>query len=292
MNEPEIHKRSKKIDLQKVEKYFSRSGYKTLKLEQLWRHITRVLVKENKKHFLKMASTKEVSQRTKNEYEWNELINSRPNKKRLPVIIPINYKSGEYNGLFWFLSEYAGDKLLARPEKKNKTKDLEDQLANISKAALEIMNLKTNKTLPLDEHLSPQERKNKFFQKLQYWNEQTTRDLSDLIELIENKYRHLRTAPCHGDLVPWHFIRNDLGELYLIDGESARMSGPKFYDVAYFYHRVYTKLKRPDIACKFIDKVILAQRLVGGYFDAERDNITSISLQDSLKTKLKAGSIL
>lgn len=307
MGKTERHRRSEKLDLREVKDYFTAKDYEPISVEQVWRHVTGILRKEDKDYFLKLASTTGVAERTRNEFEWNNLISSLPENQKLPVLIPQNYDSGEFKGLFWFLSDYAGKKLLVRPEDKNETGGLEKELPVIAETARKIIDIKTDLTLPLDKEIAEEERKEKFFKKLEHWAEETPKDVTKLITFIKERFDYLQIAPSHGDFVPWHFVQSDEGKLFLVDGEHAHVLGLKFYDVAYFYHRVFTKLKRPDIADRFLGefgglyefseeekelfKFVLAQRLVGGYFDAEKDGITSVALQDQLKTRLLQGKL-
>jgi hypothetical protein len=307
MVKTEKHRQSEKLDLQEVKDYFTEKGYEAINVEQVWRHVTGVLKKENNNYFLKLSSTLGVAERTRNEFEWNNLVNSLSDDQRLPVSIPQNHDSGEFKGLFWYLGEYAGNKVLTRPAEKNETDDLERELSVITETAYKIIGIETDLTLPLDKKISEEERKEKFFKKLEHWAEQTPEDVSGLISFIRERYDYLDTASSHGDFVPWHFIRSEEGKLFLVDGEHAHIVGLKFYDVAYFYHRVFTKLKRSDIADRFLRdfsdlykfsegekelfRLVLAQRLVGGYFDAEKDGITSVNLQNKLKTRLLQGRL-
>ena len=65
-----------KLNLEEVGRYFENKGYKMQKLEQLWRHVTGQVKFENEKLFLKLASTKEIGERTRNEKSFNESANS------------------------------------------------------------------------------------------------------------------------------------------------------------------------------------------------------------------------
>jgi len=307
MGGTEKHRRSEQLDLREVKDYFTAKDYEPIRVEQVWRHVTGILRKEDKDYFLKLASTKGVAERTRNEFEWNNLGNSLPETQKLPVFIPQNHDSGEFKNLFWFLSEYAGNKILTRPVDENETGDLEKELPVIAETARKIIDIKTDLTLPLDKEIAEEERKEKFIKKLEHWAEETPKDITDLMEFIKERFDYLQIAPSHGDFVPWHFVQGDEGKLFLVDGEHAHVLGLKFYDVAYFYHRVYTKLKRPDIADRFLGefgdlyefseeeeelfRFVLAQRLIGGYFDAEKDSITSVNLQDQLKTRLLQGKL-
>jgi len=132
-------------------------------------------------------------------------------------------------------------------------------------------------------------------------------NVDDLYDFIEKRIEYGLKAPQHGDFVPWHIFITNENKLFLIDGEHSRIAGFKFYDIAYFYHRVYTKLKRPDIANKFLEEfnniyqfskadkeclgLILAQRVIGGYFDSSKCGEKNVCLHDELKRKILEGKI-
>ena len=308
MDNKERLKESERLDLKRVEEYFSARGYQVVKLEQPWRHVTGVLRKDNKDLFLKLASTPTIAERTKNEFAWNNLANSLSQEQRLPVSIPQNYESGMFQELFWFLSSHAGEKLLSRPVDKDQTKDLEDNLPAIAKTAYQIINIKTPKRLPIDKTLNIKQRQEKLLKLVKEWASQTSEDVTDLTTFIEDKLDTIQIAPSHGDFVPWHFVLGANKTLSLVDGEHAHIRGLKFYDVAYFYHRVWTKLKRPDIAERFLAefqnlyrllakekdlfRLILAQRIIGGFFNITRGSVfISVELQRQLKDKLIGGLI-
>ena len=127
-------------------------------------------------------------------------------------------------------------------------------------------------------------------------------------QFIEDRINSFQTAPAHGDFVPWHILIDSERKLYVIDGEHSGITRVKFYDLAHFYHRVYTKLKRVDIADEYIKqfikiwkfnekdrecaRMVIAHRLIGGYFDAQTDKITSIELQDELKARLLENKVI
>jgi thiamine kinase-like enzyme len=295
-----------KLDLNKIKSFFSTRGYHTEKLEQVWRHVTGILSKRGHRYFVKLASTQEVAKRTRNEFAWNDLVNSLRGKNRLPVSVPKNLESGEYMKLFWYISDYAGEQPLATREDKN-TRELETQIPLIAKTAKSIIDMRTKKLLPIDKKLSKRQVDELLLKRLNVWNKATKIDLSNLIGFIQKRLKSAKLAPLHGDLVPWHFIKNENSRLYLVDAEHAHILGIKFYDVAYFYHRVYTKLKRPDIANRFLEEykseynlknndeqclsLIIAYRIAGGYMDAQEDTVTSIKLQKELEEMLLTGRL-
>lgn len=113
------------------------------------------------------------------------------------------------------------------------------------------------------------------------------------------------TGVSHGDFVPWNMIREG-DRIVLIDGEHGSAKTPRYYDVAYLYHRLYTLVGRPDLADRYLRAVVsgfdsdelarfhdffphvLASRTIGGYFDAKNDG-TSFEYHDRLRDEVLAG---
>jgi len=284
------------MEIDEIKEYLGELGYEVLNLEKIWRHYTGHLKKEDKDYFFKMASTIEISPKTKNEADWNKRVTNK-----LSVKVPQIFQEAELYGLYWFIAEFVPGDTLASAEHPDQTQKLEDNLEIIAKTALEIMNLKfEGNNLEFDQL--------EFNQKLDEWTLKSERDLSRLRQFLEDRIEFLQLFPSHGDYVPWSFRLKESGELYLVDSEHAKWNYLKFYDVAYFYHRVNTKLKNPEIANRFLEafkniydfsendkkcfELALAQRLIGGNMDAKFDNLTSIELQDDLQNKLLAGEIL
>jgi hypothetical protein len=295
------HSKSQELNLRKVTKYLQKNNFSDIRLEQEWRHVTGSVVKNGITMFFKLASTEKVAKKTKNEFEWNKLINS---KRALPIAIPRNYESGNYNGLFWFTSEYIDGKPIAIVSQKEKTKSLENNLAKIALTSKSILEMNTKKRLPNDETDTNkrEDRQKIFLDRMKHWMNQFDNDVDDLYAFIKERIRFIQKAPSHGDFVPWHIFMTGDKKLFLIDGEHSKAVGFKFYDVAYFYHRVYTKLKRPDIAANFLGefiniypfierdkecfRLVLAQRIIGGYMDAKNDSRISIELQHELMDRV------
>lgn len=303
------HRKSELLDLEKIEKYLIEKGYSNIILEQKWRHISGEVKKDEKKQFFKLASSEGVAERTENEYEWSKLMNLSMSDEEFPIMTPQVYDKGSYNDLFWFTCEHVDGKPLVLPNDTDKTKKLEKHLPSIAEMAYKILTLKTDNKLPNDlrsESIKDQDKI--FLDRIQHWMGKLDKDVTGLYKYIEEKMKNAQVAPSHSDFVPWHIFITDMDKLFLIDAEHARIRGFKFYDVAYFYHRVYTKLKRPDISQSFLNnfqklykfsendkdcfRLILAQRTIGGYLDAMSDNVTDPQYnskleEDILQDKIK-----
>lgn len=291
------------IDNDQVFRFFEERNYKVNEIRKPWRHIVGTLEKDGERFYFKMAAWPEISPKTQNEVAWNNLVNS---ELALPLKAPQIFDSGIWQDCFWYISEHVDGKELANIV-INDTKLLEPELEPIADCMKTIISSQSTTMLPKDKENESKDIKSAFQEKLAIWkNEIKIRNIEPLWNFIQERIYSFSLAPIHGDFVPWHILKSDKG-LYLIDGEHAAMKGIKFYDVAYFYQRVYTKLKRPDIANKFLNvfkdkhqfnqqdfqcfEGILAQRLMGGYLDAQTDGITNIELQDELTKKLLDATI-
>lgn len=302
------HRNAQELNLDEIANFLKNNGFVEVNLNQQWRHITGSVVKNGTKLFFKLASTEGVAERTKNEFAWNKLINNEQ-ELELPVSIPRIYESGKYNGLFWFTCEFVEGAPLAQESQSGETKKLENNLSKIALTAKIILEFKSDKYLPNDERKNDEKEdpKTVFLDRIKHWMGQFDNNVDDLYDFIEKRIEYGQKAPQHGDFVPWHIFTTNKNKLFLIDGEHSKIAGFKFYDIAYFYHRVYTKLKRPDIANKFLKefnniyqfskadkecfRLILAQRVIGGYFDSNKCGEKNVDLHDELKRKILEGKI-
>ena len=99
-------RKATKLNLTKIKNYFTKLGYKVKSVSQLWRHVHGVIEKNNREYFFKMASTPGISERTKNEASWNKALFPIINKKRTNFLVPQIFKTGEFQGLYYYISEY------------------------------------------------------------------------------------------------------------------------------------------------------------------------------------------
>ena len=295
-----------KLSLEEVGRHFESLGYKVIKLEQPWRHMTGLVKFENEKLFVKMATTAGIGERTKNETAWNRNMNSVWNKYATTFKSPKPFDEGYFQDRYWFVGEYVFGKPLVGVTDNNTNisdKDLE-RAAGIANNLLELSKMVL---LPKDVEHFKEVWQERILQVATGWSKSIKGSTKKLLQFIEVNRKEIDIAASHGDFTPWNIMKSKAGQYYLIDAEAAQMAGLMYYDVAYFYHRVYTKLKRPDLAEKFLniykeiskwteknDKEfapVLASRIMGGYFDAERDGVTNEELNRQLEVKLLAGEI-
>ncbi len=102
----------------------------------------------------------------------------------------------------------------------------------------------------------------------------------------------LRPRLQHGDFVPWHVFRTGRRTYAVVDGEHASLLKPRFYDLAYLYARIWTRMHAPGIARAVVRSflaaaeieyaqftaqflTILTQRAIGMHLDALNDRQTN-----------------
>lgn len=271
----------KELDLKKV-KYFFRKKYKVVQLWSGGRHILGILEKGGEIFFLKMATTEGISEVTKNEYNWNEQFNKLVPRKASNFWVPQNKDCGEYNKLFYLVTDrFEGELLAKRPERMQTSIIFQNLLPSV----IEFSELIQELTL---DQLSDQENSDHkmwFLKKTKSWYEDIPEDIRkrykvmDLLKIVENGIARVQKRPRHGDFTPWHLINLGGGKIGLIDGEHTRSNGVEYYDIGYFIQRVFSVLKNPSLAQTILTalikknydleklRVILAARAIGGFLD-------------------------
>ncbi len=292
---------AEKINLEEVGRFFENKGYQVIKLEQIWRHVTGVVKHENEKLFLKLASTLDIGQRTRNECGWNINMNSAWNKVARDFRVPKVFDEGVYKDKYWYVVENVFGKPLVEIG-KGKQEISEVDLDRAAMIAKNILAITDNCLLPKDQERAREIWVNRLPIISKQRAEMVKTKTKALLKYIEKEAVNAQVGVSHGDFVPWHILKTEKGGYFLIDAEHSSVMGLRFYDVAYFYHRVYTKLKRPDLAEYFLNKFkevykwseadekafrpVLASRILGGYFDGESDSVTSMELNKEMEGKL------
>ena len=116
----------------------------------------------------------------------------------------------------------------------------------------------------------------------------TSAQIDEARRIITTHQQYLTPSFQHGDFTPWHILVDSQKNWWLIDGEHASIEKPRYYDLAYMYSRIFTRLHSPEHAAKLLrvftvkagasqEKLYLAflpiitSRAVGMYFDALND---------------------
>lgn len=228
-----------------------------------------------------------------------------------PFAVPHNENSGQQNGLFWFTCGYFSGDFLATKDPPDK-KTLDVWLDKIVKCALWTNQL-PQLDLPMNQYGGSKKVGGVLLDDVKKWSQEINAETDGLIRIIEESQDDIKLQTQHGDFVPWHMIDLDDGKFGLIDGEHARSTLPKYYDVAYWYMRVMTELSNPEISEEFLERFhqkldsgdqktftdelrpVLAQRTVGAFWDAAHN--PSLRSQDLtfhylLKDKVIRGKLM
>jgi hypothetical protein len=303
------YRKSEKIDLDLVAKYFQSKDYKIIKISQPWRHVTAIMERNQKKYFLKLASTQGVGVLTKNEPEFNygmqNVIKSQTDFNLF--LLPKVYETGNLEGLFYYICDYIEGEIIAskrtakvKPNLGLLTDQILHNIASINKFLYSNSNkFQLTKDIEFIEDKALFDReKQAYIEKSKNWYTSEVQNIIDLsinLNLIKNYKEKIYFGLNHGDFTPWQFILSN-NSLYLLDCEHATNFKLLYYDVVYFYHRTYTGLESPDIAKKYLNyfisicnfnpedyqifikqfNYILALRIVGGFMDATIDDISDL----------------
>lgn len=293
--------KKQKLTARIIEKYFSEKGYDVFDIKLDWRHGYARLRKNNQDIFLKIAVSDDIQPKTKNEVSWNQAIalkieTTKTNLFRVPKII----NTGKLNGYFYYLAEFMTGELLATKNPLRR-KNLVRWLEQITEINFFILRLEK---LPLlrDQKNNQLNSWEKYQEKYHKWYTEARKkyDVEKIFKIVKNLRGDYLKGLNHGDFVPWHMIENN-GQIVLIDAEHASSLGPRYYDIAYFYHRVYTALQAPKLAEKYLAMIkkklpeeekekferffplVLATRILGGFWEMATIDDRDIKYHQLLK---------
>lgn len=274
------YRKSKNLDLVNVRNFFSKK-YKVDKLWQEQRHVLGIVEKDDRKLFLKIATTEGIGAVTQIEYKWNDEFNRLISRKK-KYWVPLNVDGGFYNNLFYLITDvFEGDRLAQRPQKNTLYKDFKVYIQSIIEFSELIQNLKINKLSEKDS----EEYKQWFLNKTESWykgipiNVLERYKVNELLDMVKRGYSNLEKKPRHGDFTPWHMFELKDSVIGLIDGEHAMKNGVEYYDVGYFIQRIYSVLQNQTFAEDILNllrrknynldklRVIIAARAIGGFLD-------------------------
>jgi hypothetical protein len=262
--------------------------------------------------YVKCALSQEYNERTANQFVITRgLINDGfrmedPNLFRFPI--PMRY--GKVRNLAYIAEEFILEpQLLIHPWAKAASKDPlvaepNLQVATESTDLLEANITRVAKTLAYLTRLNPtqiqvpKEKQTKLLELYQGWVADCAEIYPNIIgdmfkaeevltKIITPNMHHLVTGFHHGDCEPYHFMVGKNG-YFLTDWEFAKHNGYFSYDAAYLIHRLWTKVRSPELAMQlmaeylgYVDfneqeyetfKLMLATRVIGGWVDVKNDN--------------------
>lgn len=263
------------LDLKKIKAFFQEKGYKIKNLGNGGRHVVGVLVKDEKVYFLKLATSEGISVVTQNEFYWNDYFNSYFSD--ISFRVPKNYDSGIFNEKYFYLiTEYFDGKLLCKL--RSSSEDINELVQCIPQV---IQASEMIQQLPTAEG----DYQKKFIRKVRAWFSDIPtsickkHEIISLLTVVEQGVNNLQKRSKHGDFAPWHIFKLSDHKLGLIDGEHSLPDGVENYDICYFIQRVFSVLKKPEVAQTiFLElkkknydldnlKTVLAARAIGGFLD-------------------------
>ncbi|NCN99293.1 aminoglycoside phosphotransferase family protein [Candidatus Pacearchaeota archaeon] len=281
----------KQLNLVGVKEQIENLGYKVIEIDQIFRNVHAKIEKNSQTYFLKLATTRDISERIRNEINWNlAIVTILETKSFKSFIVPRVYDFGEIMGNTFYICDFYKNNFLAL---KNPARlfSLKKYIPNIVDTNIFLL------SLPKINFLRDQL---EFFHKTSMFREFYNMDLKlvsdlpecklgDLLEFEKNYFNELKTCVNHGDFVPWHMIKNGRN-FVLIDGEHGSSRLPLGYDIAYFYHRVFTGAESPEIADTYIHLIYdrihknqkdtfrkyfygcLANRIISGYWHCKNED--------------------
>jgi len=300
-SEGKNYRQAQEMDKGEITGFFEEMGFEVLEVEQLWRHIHGKLKKDDQILFFKMASTKDIGERTKNEVSWNNQIGEAAKQQAIDTFaVPKVFQTGEFNGNYFYISEFYEGPFLATKEPRDVSR-LEKWLDKIVDTNLFFLRLENIEFDRDKEQKSIFDQWDEYFNKISSWHQEVKEnDLDDIFEAVKEMKNTYKPAVNHGDFVPWHMIEAN-GKFVLIDAEHASSKSPRYYDIVYFYHRLYTSANSPDLAKKYLNMIrerlpadekekfersirpIIAARIIGGFWDAKTDGQDDLTYHQQLR---------
>ncbi len=308
------HRNPDILNLIEIEAYFNYLDFTVISSSQSWRYVTGFLENDNKEYFFKVSTNSALSERLKTEIEWEE-IRDREDIK-LSCDFPQIYKTGFYKDILLYIVFEKVNGVPLANSTKNDDKSMQifiSHIKDVVKIIHSIMSINSDSLLPKDRKMNMSIADFIVGSYKKYLNEMHNRiDVKSLEKIIEAGIQYTTVAPAHCDFVPEHLLIENNTKLYVVDNEAFSLHHVKFYDLAYMYHRLYTKYCRPDIANKLLNlyeseyplskqeilafRAILGARLIGGFLDAENDKGfsggTKIKMQLSMRENLERGKII
>ncbi len=282
MKDPLDFLRKGRVDLKNVNHYVESLGYKPYNLVQNYRHITGLVTKDGVDYFFKMASRQGLSVFIENEFAWCHAVKDRKISEDWPFLIPTMFGEGKMDGLSWFLCTYIPGK-----DAKDDPSILNEVAKPTAHLIRTILTTPLKEGLPLDKERGNLSEKSKLLAKIISYEEKASKNIPDLFKFLRDNISWLQAAPARGDLGAGSFRKDNDNRIWLIDSEYAMQRNIKFYDLVYFYYRLYVNAERPDLAESFMsefrkiyeiskndEKIIkwmLVYRIIGGYNEAKSD---------------------
>lgn len=277
---------ARKKELSSIQRTLEGRGFEVVSLQQHWRHVYGEVFEGEARYFFKMASSTGVGLSTRNELKWAAQVQPILTKAKSPISIPSIYRSGTIAGSFFFLAEFVeGNEICLQHRKPSTTKTMK-AVHQIAELLLILLAARTKGFREDSAYNRVKYPGEKFARRAEKSYKSINRtDLLPVLKIAKTMETHYHPSLAHGDFTPWHLRESKRGELFLIDGELASSTHPRYYDLAYCYHRLVTHSGRPGAAeailNAFVQRLpkrhkkgfadqfhaVLAERIIGGFWD-------------------------
>lgn len=233
---------SKKLFKTELNKKFQKLGFKIVKMNQHFRNAYGVVESEGEQFFFKIASSRSASIMLNTEIEFNLEIARRLKRRESSFAVPEIIDDGWFGSQHYYIAELLSAKPIA-PDYPKVTRGLGKWLDDIIEINLYLSSVR-GMQFSNDRHWQRiKHRAKKYMGMVKSWANiaklQNVRPIDDLFEIASELYSVYEPALAHGDFSAKHIFYNE-EKLFLIDSELASSFHPRFYDVAHFYHRVFT----------------------------------------------------
>ncbi len=209
---------------------------------------------EGRPSVFKMASTLETAKHTRNEKNWNNAVHLIDPRHRSHFSVPKVYADGEWNKLYYFISDWYTTDPIARLQAFDALR-VRQWLPVVARANREIELLEFPESCEfLQKRVSSRSSKipadHKLLVASREWASLVPRDLSGLITYLES-IENIRRAPAHGDFVLRQMFEQG-STIGLIDGEHAGAKGVLHLDVAQMYIRLISDWDQWELARDYL----------------------------------------
>lgn len=226
--------------------------------EQKNHNIYKVFSSErNKSFFLKVSRNKKASLLLNNQYVWSKQIASKiPENAQflVPMIIDHGFINDQY---FWLLTEYIQGVPFAKFQgtvSKIQVSNPESYLEKIANLIKFLQVIEIKGLSGIDTRLGKLQNTSRLamLEKSISMSRNFTPFLADQLQIINSNYHDLGRATNHCDITDINLIVTSDDKIALIDAELGGAVSFRYYDVAEFYNRIYTRACRPDLAKTFL----------------------------------------
>lgn len=209
---------------------------------------------------LKVAKDRTTSLRLRNENLWSRQVAPKiPSDAPFIIPRPVDYGFIDRQ-YFWLLSEFVGGEPFAKVRgvvTEIQVKPPKPYLDKVAEMIFVLQKLEAKGLTGIDERFgkAPKTDKLSILRTAISFGGNTAPYLAELLQIIDKNYKNLGWSTNHCDITEINLLMRD-DKIVLMDAELGDTAGFRFYDVAEFYNRLYTRSRRPDLAKVFLKAFI------------------------------------